>query len=90
MEMRGTCPLIVPHERMVSTEAFDQAWYEGSATGTLVFTEQAGRTTITMTACHSSNEVCDAVLKTPMEKGVGAGCNALEALLTAGFAETGQ
>ena len=84
MGMSQTVREVVVPERIVSTEKFDDAWYEGEATGTVVFTEQNGRTTVTNTLRYASKDVRDAVLKTPMETGVGAGYDMLEALLAAG------
>lgn len=82
MGMSGVYREIVPGERIVSTERFDEAWYEGEAVGTVVFTERNGQTTVTTTVRYASRAVRDAVLKSPMESGVAAGYDALEALLS--------
>jgi len=81
MGMRGTYREIVPNERIVSTEAFDESWYPGEAVGTAVLTEHKGRTTLTTTIRYSSSEARDAVLKSPMETGVAKGYEALDAVL---------
>jgi len=81
MGMGGIHREVVPPERIVATQLFDQDWTGGEAVGTLVFTEHEGRTTITNTLLYSSREVRDAVLKTPMDKGMGAGYDRLEAML---------
>jgi uncharacterized protein YndB with AHSA1/START domain len=81
MGMRGTYPEITAPERLVSTERFDQSWYEGEAMGTLVLTERDGKTTATTTVRYASREVRDAVLKTPMATGVNAGYDSLDAVL---------
>lgn len=81
MGMGGVFREVVPPERLVSTEKFDQAWYPGEALGTIVFSEQDGTTTITQTVRYESREARDAVLKSPMEDGVAAGYNRLEELL---------
>jgi uncharacterized protein YndB with AHSA1/START domain len=81
MGMGGVFREIVPPEKIVSTEKFDEAWYPGEAVGTIVFTEQAGRTTITQTVLYQSHEALEAVLKSPMEDGVAAGYNRLEEVL---------
>jgi len=60
----------VPNQKIVTTEKFDQAWYPGEAVGTLVLTEQAGKTTITQTVLYASREARDGVLKSGMESGV--------------------
>ena len=82
MGMRGVYREIVPGERLVSTEQFDDPWYQGEAVGTVVFTERGGKTTVTTTIRYASREVRDAVLKSPMEQGVAAGCDQLATLLT--------
>ena len=81
MGMRGVYREIVPAERIVCTEVFDQPWYEGEAVDTLVFVEQGGKTTATTTVLYASKAVRDAVLKSPMEQGVAAGYDQLEKLL---------
>jgi uncharacterized protein YndB with AHSA1/START domain len=81
MGMRGVYRQIVPPERLVSTEKFDESWYPGEAVGTIVLVEQAGRTTVTQTVLYDSREAREAVLKSPMEQGVKAGYDRLEELL---------
>ena len=81
MGMRGVYREIVPGERIVSTEAFDESWYPGDAVGTAELTEQRGRTTLTTTIRYSSREARDAVLKSPMESGVAKGYDHLDAVL---------
>ena len=81
MGMGGIHREIVPPERIVATQLFDQDWTGGEAIGTLVFTERDGRTTLTNTIRYSSQAVRDAVLKTPMDKGMSAGYDRLEELL---------
>jgi uncharacterized protein YndB with AHSA1/START domain len=81
MGMRGVYKEIVAPERIVSTEQFDEAWYPGGAVGTLVLREEGGRTTMTTTVLYDSREARDAVLKSPMEQGAGAGYNTLEEFL---------
>jgi uncharacterized protein YndB with AHSA1/START domain len=81
MGLGGVYLDIVAPERLVSTEAFDDPWYEGEATTMLVFTERGGRTTLTMTVRYASRQVRDAVLQTPMAQGVGAGLDRLAELL---------
>jgi uncharacterized protein YndB with AHSA1/START domain len=81
MGMRGTYREIVPAERIVCTEVFDQPWYEGEAVDTLTFVELRGKTTATTTVLYASKTVRDAVLKSPMEHGVAAGYDQLEKIL---------
>jgi uncharacterized protein YndB with AHSA1/START domain len=87
MGLGGVYREIVPQERIVCTEMFDKAWYQGEAVGTLVLSEQGGKTTITQTVLYESREARDGVLKTPMEKGVAMSYDRLEALLASGTTE---
>jgi len=82
MGMGGVYREISPPTRIVSTEKFDQAWYEGEAIGTLDLVEQRGITTITQTLLYESRNTRDAVLKSPMEQGVGASYDRLENVLS--------
>jgi uncharacterized protein YndB with AHSA1/START domain len=49
--------------------------------GTLVLTQQGGKTTATNTVLYASREARDAVLKSPMEQGVAASYDRLAELL---------
>lgn len=79
--MRGVYREIVPDQRIVSTEVFDESWYPGEAVGTVELVERGGRTTLTTTVLYSSREARDAVLKSPMESGVAKGYDQLDAVL---------
>jgi len=46
MGMRGTYLEITPAHRIVSTESFDQKWYEGECVETVTLEENDGRTTL--------------------------------------------
>jgi uncharacterized protein YndB with AHSA1/START domain len=81
MGMRGTFREITRPERIVNSEKFDQAWYEGEAQVTLLLTEKDGQTTATTTVLYASRAVRDGVLKSPMSTGVAAGFDELEKLL---------
>ena len=81
MGMGGVYREIVAPERIVATEKFDQSWYPGEAVATLVLTEEYGLTTLTQTMLYESKEARDAVLQSPMEDGLAAGYDRLEALL---------
>ncbi|MGN6109595.1 MAG: SRPBCC family protein [Kofleriaceae bacterium] len=80
--MRGSYLEIVEHERLVSTERFDERWYAGEAIGTLVITERDGLTIATSARCYDSKAVRDSVLRTPIEC-VLAGYDALDDVLAA-------
>jgi len=81
MGMRGVFREITPPDRIVGTEKFDQAWYPGEAVGTVVLTEQGGKTTLTQTIVYESREARDIVLKSPMEQGLGMSYDHLDDLL---------
>lgn len=81
MGMGGVFIEIVPPERLVATELFDDAWYPGEAVDTTVLTERNGRTTMTLTMTCESKEARDAVLKSGMEQGVACSYDRLADLL---------
>ena len=79
MGMRGVYREIVPPERSVHMESFDD--YPGEAQVTSVFVEQGGKTTLTATVLSPSKEVRDAVLKSGMEHGAAESYDKLAELL---------
>jgi uncharacterized protein YndB with AHSA1/START domain len=82
MGMGGVYHEIIIPERVVATEKFDEAWYPGEAVGTMVLVERDGKTTLTQTMLYDSRQTRDAVLKSPMEKGVAASYDRLEKIVT--------
>ena len=72
MGMGGVYREIVAPERIVSTEKFDDPWYQGEGLGTVVFKEHQGMTMLTTTIVYESRAIRDGVLKSPMEGGVKA------------------
>jgi uncharacterized protein YndB with AHSA1/START domain len=81
MGMGGVYREIVPNERIVSTEKFDDPWYEGEALGTVTFVERDGKTTVTQVVRYQSKEVRDSVLKGPAASGVEMSYDKLAELL---------
>jgi uncharacterized protein YndB with AHSA1/START domain len=81
MGMGGLYREVVPPVRLVSTEKFDEAWYEGEAVDTMVLVEREGKTTVTTTVRYVSREVRDAVIKSGMATGVAEGYDKLAELL---------
>jgi uncharacterized protein YndB with AHSA1/START domain len=81
MGMGGVYREIVAPERLVSTEKFDEAWYPGEAVGTIVLSENGGKTTVTQTILYESREARDAVLKSGMEQGLAASYERLAEML---------
>jgi uncharacterized protein YndB with AHSA1/START domain len=70
MGMGGRFLEIVPPERIVATEKFDQSWYPGEAVVTQSLTETGGKTTLTLTVRYESKEARDGVLASPAASGV--------------------
>ena len=75
---------IVPPERVVATERFEDPWYPGEAVATTTFVEESGRTTMTMSVLYESKETRDQVIKTGMETGVSYSFDRLEEILASG------
>ncbi len=70
--------------RIVTTEAFDEPFFEVMGAGTLNTTtlvEGDGRTTLTITVLYRSREARDTALQTGMEDGLGVGFERLAELL---------
>ncbi len=83
MGMGGVFREIVPAERIVCTEVFDEAWYPGSGLSTLEFVERDGLTVMTNTLLYESREARDVVLQSPMDQGMALSYNRLAELLAA-------
>lgn len=79
MGMRGVYREIVPPERLVSTETFDD--YPGESLVTTVLVEHDGKTTLTSTVLYESKEIRDAVINSGMEHGAGESYDKLAELL---------
>jgi uncharacterized protein YndB with AHSA1/START domain len=86
MGMRGVYREIVPPERSVHMESFDD--YPGESQVTAMFVEQHGKTTLTATVLYPSQEVRDAVIKSGMEHGAAESYDKLAELLAS--AEAGS
>ena len=81
MGMRGVYREIVPPERSIHMESFDD--YPGESQVTAVFIEQGGKTTLTATVLYPSREVRDAVINSGMEHGAAESYDKLAELLAA-------
>ena len=79
MGMGGEYREIVPGERTMHTESFDD--YPGDSVVTTVLTEHDGRTTLTGTVLSESQEVRDAVIASGMEHGAAETYDRLAELL---------
>jgi uncharacterized protein YndB with AHSA1/START domain len=85
MSLRGVYREVVPRERLVRTESFEFGCdsQAGEQLATLVLTEEADKTYLTLTVLYPSKEARDATLASGMERGVGAGYDRLDAILAA-------
>ena len=81
MGMGGVFRDIVPPERLVATEKFDDAWYAGEAVDTTVFEERGGITNVTLTVLYESKDARDTATRSGMEQGMVVGFNRLEQVL---------
>lgn len=68
---------IAPPERLVFTEIFEP-FPDVESVVTAVFTDENGKTRLTLTALYPSLEVRDSVLKTGMERGAAISYDRLE------------
>jgi uncharacterized protein YndB with AHSA1/START domain len=81
MGLSGVTLEIVPPERLVGTEKFDEAWYPGEALITNTLAEHDGISTLTLTIRYDSPETRDMVLKSGMDRGVAVSYDRLAELL---------
>jgi uncharacterized protein YndB with AHSA1/START domain len=78
MGLSGEYREVVPPEKLVHTELFDEDWTGGETLVTETFTEQRGKTTVVMTVRYSSQEARDAAMKTGMAEGMEMGYERLD------------
>jgi len=90
MGMGGVYKEIVPNEKIVNTEKFDDPWYEGEGLGTVTFVERGGKTTMTQTIQYTSKQARDGVLKSPMESGVAQSYDKLAEILSTMSSKRGE
>jgi uncharacterized protein YndB with AHSA1/START domain len=85
MSLRGVYREVAPRERLVRTESFEFGCdsQAGEQLATLVLTEEAAKTYLTLTVLYPSKEARDGTLASGMEHGVGAGYDRLDAILAA-------
>lgn len=81
MVMHGVYREVIPPERLVTTEAFDDNWTGGETLNTTVFDEHDGVTTVTTTVVYASAEARDGVLGSGMEHGMAEGFDRLDQIL---------
>ena len=83
MAMTGVYGEVARPERIVRTETFETGCTPqmGEQIGTMVLTESAGRTTVTITSLFPSKEARDGMLASGMEHGMNASYARLDDLL---------
>ena len=81
MGMGGEFKEVAKPIKYVATEKFDQSWYPGGAISTTTFSERDGKTAFQNVMKYDTPEAREAVLASPMEDGISAGYDRLDALL---------
>ena len=81
MGISGEYRELVPNERIVNTERFDESWYAGEAIDTLTLEEHDGVTTCTTLVLCESNEAREAMINSGMAEGVEAGYACMDEVL---------
>ena len=80
MGLSGVYREVVPFERIVAVEKWDQPWYPGEGTETTVFEEHEGHARVVVTLRYGSQEARDIALNSGVV-GMSEGYDRLEALL---------
>jgi uncharacterized protein YndB with AHSA1/START domain len=81
MGQGGVYREVVPPDRLVHTELFDDQSYPGESLIAHDFAEQDGRTTLTSTLLYATREGRDTVLRYPLARGVAESYERLAELL---------
>ena len=81
MGMGGVYKEVTPPTRLVASEKFDEAWYEGDGESRYELTEKDGKTTLALIARYASKQARDGVLQSPATSGVEAGFDMLAEVL---------
>lgn len=84
MGMNGTFREIVPPERIVHTEIFDEDWTGGESVVTTTLREANGRTTLAVTVRYASTAAREGALKTGMVDGMSGTYDRLADLIARG------
>lgn len=81
MGMGGEFMEVAVPSKYVATEKFDQSWYPGGAISTTTFEDKNGKTAFQNVMKYESREAREQVLASPMDEGLAAGYDRLEALI---------
>jgi uncharacterized protein YndB with AHSA1/START domain len=87
MVVSGVYSEVVPPERLARTEQFDMGCNTpmGEQQTKFVFTEQGGKTLLTLTVLFPNKEARDGMIASGMEQGVSAGYDKMDEMLAAGI-----
>lgn len=81
MRSGGESREIVPPEKWVMTERFDDPWYPGECLVTMLWNEVNGTTAFSLNMLFQTKEARDGALQSGMETGMEAGYNRLDPIL---------
>jgi uncharacterized protein YndB with AHSA1/START domain len=81
MGSSGALTEFEPSSRIVNTEIYDDDWTGGETVVTILFDEQKGHTTVTLTVLYATKEARDGARATPMATGMEIGFKRLDDLL---------
>jgi uncharacterized protein YndB with AHSA1/START domain len=84
MGMHGEYQEVAEPDRLVTTEIFDEPYFEEMGSGTIntfTFEERDGKTKLTVTTLYKTRAQRDAVLVSGMESGVGESYERLDEVL---------
>jgi uncharacterized protein YndB with AHSA1/START domain len=84
MGLNGTFLEIVPPDRIVHTEIFDEDWTGGESVVTTTLRETNGRTTLSVTVRYASAAAREGALKTGMVDGMSGTYDRLAELIAGG------
>jgi uncharacterized protein YndB with AHSA1/START domain/effector-binding domain-containing protein len=82
MGIGGVFKEIARPAKLVATEKFDESWYPGEAVNVTAFEQQAGTTKVTLVVSYESKAARDTAARSGMERGMAAGYDRLEGLLS--------
>jgi uncharacterized protein YndB with AHSA1/START domain/effector-binding domain-containing protein len=82
MGMGGAFREVVRPEKLVATEKFDDAWYPGEAVNTTTFDQKNDVTTVRLVVLYESTATRDTAARSGMERGMAAGYDRLEEVLS--------
>ena len=90
MGVGGAFREIVPPERLVHDELFDEDWTGGQTVVTTMFSEENGKTTVTMTVRYSTSVAREAALGMGMTTGMDQSYDRLADLLASESSQHGK